>query len=109
MSNPAHDAWLRQQQSALLSGSVCTHCGSAGSPERRRRGSLALEIGLWVLALITLPLFALGAPILFLLVAVFYTLWRFSMREVCPRCGAQAMIPADTPRGREVLQRGGLL
>ena len=68
---------------------VCLDCHSIGQPIITVRGSLWLEVFLWILG---------GFP------GILYSLWRLTTRsQVCPRCGKPSMIPADTPRGKELL------
>ncbi|MEQ8511552.1 MAG: hypothetical protein RJP96_14830 [Algiphilus sp.] len=69
---------------------ICTACGHAGSERTITRGSLAIEIILWLF---------------FIVPGLIYSLWRMTSRyHVCPKCRHAAMIPADTPRGRQLAQ-----
>lgn len=69
---------------------VCTACHSVGRPRTKTRGLFAVEVLLWMC---------------FLIPGFLYTLWRVATRyKACARCEA-AVIPLDSPRGRE-LSRG---
>ena len=52
---------------------VCMQCGFSGRPLRLARGSLFLEVLLWLT---------------FIVPGVFYTLWRLESKT-CPRCRHQ--------------------
>ena len=71
----------------------CANCGSVGFPKTYTKGSFGLELLLWLC---------------FLIPGVFYSVWRLSSRyRGCPICGAPNMIPASSPRAKELLARGG--
>ena len=68
----------------------CNSCGTVGKPRVRNRGSSAIEIILWLLLLIP---------------GICYTLWRMGRKDrYCRACGAQSMIPADSPMARRHLE-----
>jgi hypothetical protein len=74
--------------SLVMTEMVCTNCGSRGFP--KAKGSLAVEIILWLL---------------FIIPGLIYSVWRgFSKHTVCPKCGAQNMVPFESPRGQEILK-----
>lgn len=80
--------------------SICTVCGYFGKPEIVTKGSIFVKVFLWGIALCS---FFLLFP---LLVAIFYSHWRLTTRQrICPKCGNSAMIPEDTPEGRELMKR----
>ncbi len=69
---------------------VCTTCGHHGPTRAHTRGSLAIEIVLWLA---------------FILPGLVYSLWRLSSRrQVCASCGAESILPADSPVGRRMLR-----
>lgn len=71
---------------------VCVNCGSRGEPATRTKGSTGLELVLWLC---------------FIVPGLIYSIWRVTSREkVCPVCKAGGMIPADSPRGRQLLDSG---
>lgn len=83
------------------SGTVCVTCASLGLPVRKTPGSLGLEIALWLLGIVTLPILIGG---LILLGALAYSIWRLAGRyDACPRCGGRQMVPRDSPVGTEIV------
>jgi hypothetical protein len=69
---------------------VCATCGHHGPTKAHTRGSLAVEIVLWL---------ALLVP------GLLYSLWRVSgRRQVCTSCGSDALIPPDSPVARRLLR-----
>lgn len=69
---------------------ICPACGSRGEPAMRIRGSLGIEIVLWLCLLVP---------------GLIYSLWRLTTRHpVCPACAQPGMIPIDTPVGRKLLE-----
>jgi ribosomal protein L37E len=72
----------------MASLSICTTCGFQGKPKTRTKGSIWIEIVLWICMI--LP-------------GVIYSIWRLTTREqVCPKCGNPTMIPLDTPQGAKL-------
>lgn len=70
--------------------SVCMQCGYHGKAKNATKGSLIIEIVLWLC---------------FLLPGLIYSLWRQSAyRKVCPKCGSEQMVPDNTPMARKMLQ-----
>ncbi|HEU5070434.1 MAG TPA: DUF4339 domain-containing protein [Verrucomicrobiae bacterium] len=69
---------------------ICQECGTIGHTTTRTKGSLGLEILLWLF---------------FFVPGLFYSIWRrSSQEEVCDRCAGK-MIPVDTPRGQMLMQQ----
>jgi hypothetical protein len=67
---------------------VCTYCGHVGDPTSQAKGSILIEIILWLC---------------FLIPGLIYSIWRMtSKQKVCPSCGHAGMIPIDSPKGREL-------
>jgi len=65
---------------------ICATCGFQGQAKLHTRGSILIEIVLWLA---------------FIVPGVIYSLWRLSTRqEVCPSCANPSMIPLDSPRGK---------
>lgn len=76
---------------------ICKNCGYIGDEKTIVKGSVGIEIILWVLGLLTLGIF--------ILFALPYSLWRvFSKEKACPKCSAPNMIPLDTPAGKKLAQ-----
>lgn len=69
---------------------VCTSCGFVGLPKRTAKGSLGIEIILWLC---------------FLVPGLIYSMWRLaSYHNACPECKNVSMIPADSPKGRKLVE-----
>lgn len=84
---------------------ICRSCGRQGQPKKKSKGSRALELALWLGAIIAfVVMFPVGG--LFAVVALVYSLWRLftaSPVTVCPACyGEATMIPTDTPEGQRI-------
>lgn len=70
---------------------ICPHCGTRANPKQITRGSLLIEIVLWLC---------------FLIPGLIYSIWRLTTRyTACPACGAAGMIPVDTPHGKRLLEQ----
>lgn len=68
---------------------ICQSCGTIGHRRLMTRGSILIEIVLWCC---------------FLVPGLLYSLWRHASRYyVCPACGGQVMIPADSPKAQNRL------
>ena len=67
---------------------ICTACGYAGNSRRVTKGSLLIELFLWLCLLVP---------------GVLYSLWRMTTKhDACPKCGSTAMVPADSPMGAKL-------
>jgi hypothetical protein len=67
---------------------VCMRCEETRVPNDSAKGSLALEILLWVCAI--LP-------------GVVYSIWRRTTQTPsCPVCGSKELIPAHVPKGERI-------
>lgn len=79
---------------------ICTQCGTPGKPKTITKGSILVELILWVMGLLTF-LFFFFIPIL---IPIGYSMWRhLSRSKGCKQCGG-AMIKTDTPVGRNLLK-----
>ncbi len=79
----------RAKRSANL---YCPHCGSVSGGISHTRGSMLVELILWLC---------------FLAPGIIYSVWRISSRQtVCPSCFSPDVIPVDSPRARRELGRG---
>lgn len=75
---------------ARLADDVCLRCGSVDGARQVRRGSLVVEVLLWLM---------------WLLPGLIYTAWRWStLHAVCVCCGAAELVPVDSPRGRQLMR-----
>lgn len=67
---------------------LCTNCGHQGKPKRVTKGSFLIEVVAWLC---------------FIVPGIIYSLWRVTTRyDACPACGATNMVPADSPRGKQL-------
>lgn len=61
----------------------CTSCGSEGPSSTQTRGSIWIEVILWLC---------------FLIPGVIYSIWRLTTRrQVCSTCGASSLVPPGSP------------
>lgn len=68
---------------------ICTTCGTLGSARQHTRGSIWIEIFLWLLLLVP---------------GIIYSIWRHTTRgKVCGQCGGTQLIAVGTPVGRNLL------
>lgn len=69
---------------------VCTMCGYVGLPKRTAKGSTIIELALWLC---------------FLVPGLIYSMWRLaSYHNACLKCGNASMIPADSPKGKKLVE-----
>lgn len=82
---------LEKQKFRQIQGQyICTNCGYLGKPVKVTRGSIFIEIILWLA---------------FLIPGLIYSLWRLTTRyQACPKCRHESMIPADSPRGQKLIR-----
>lgn len=63
--------------------SYCTSCGTEGPSKKVTKGSLLIEIILWLC---------------FIVPGLIYSVWRVSSRhQACPSCGATTLVPPNSP------------
>ena len=68
---------------------ICTSCGYKGKPKRIAKGSILVEIALWLF---------------FIVPGLIYSIWRLASKyDACPQCKNQSMIPTDSPIGKKLL------
>ena len=71
-----------------MSKLICSNCGTLGKPKLITKGSLLIEIVLWLC---------------FLIPGLIYTIWRHNTRtKGCRSCGAENLIPLDSPMGKKL-------
>ncbi|MBX6334375.1 YqaE/Pmp3 family membrane protein [Candidatus Saccharibacteria bacterium] len=69
---------------------ICPNCGYMGQAKKVTKGSILIEIVLWLC---------------FLIPGLIYSIWRLTSKHLaCPQCGAQNLVPLDSPRGRKLQQ-----
>lgn len=67
---------------------MCLTCGVQGKPKKFTKGSIWLEIAIWLV---------------FFPIGVVYTMWRLTSKfEGCPHCKTPTMVPAYSPMGRKM-------
>lgn len=70
---------------------ICSNCGYLGRPKSEIKGSCLLEGLLWLF---------------FIIPGIIYTIMRsHSATKVCPKCKSPNMVPVNTPRGQELIQK----
>jgi uncharacterized membrane protein YqaE (UPF0057 family) len=68
---------------------VCPSCGYVGSQRSYTKGSIWVELFLWL---------CLAIP------GLIYSIWRLSSKyKGCPKCKNPGMIPADSPVGKKII------
>ncbi len=68
---------------------ICLNCGTQGNPSKHTKGSIWIELVLWLL---------------FIVPGLLYSLWRLTSKVlVCPSCKQPVMIPIDSPKGKEMM------
>lgn len=73
-----------------MSEVVCTSCGYVGEPIAITKGSIWIEVVLWLC---------------FLVPGLIYSIWRLSTRyDGCPSCGQTTIIPVDSPMAKKFLR-----
>ncbi len=71
---------------------LCTRCLEEGAPRRPPRGTLLVELLLWLFLCWTVVI-PLG-----------YSLWRFLSRDrECRTCGARTLVPSDSRAAERLL------
>jgi hypothetical protein len=72
---------------------ICSACGHVGSGKNTPKGSLGVEILLWLF---------------FIIPGLIYSIWRqSSYHKACPVCGSANLIPVDSPVGQKLLKDQG--
>lgn len=70
----------------------CKTCGYSGSVKSKTKGSLIIEIILWIC---------------FIIPGLIYSVWRMTTKGlVCPSCGGTELIPVNSPIAQQLLGSG---
>ena len=78
----------------MSSEQVCTRCASTGNTRTATPGSFVIELLLWLF---------------FIVPGLMYSVWRITSRkEVCGACGSDQLVPADSPRGRQLIKNSSV-
>lgn len=84
---------LKIKPSKMSQNLICSSCGHIGESKLKAKGSMAVEIVLWLC---------------FLIPGLIYSVWRISSKQnICSKCGSSTLIPVDTPVGRKILSDQG--
>jgi hypothetical protein len=68
---------------------LCTVCGYQGKPKLKTKGSIGVELILWLFLIIP---------------GLIYSIWRHTNSyKCCPICGSCNMIPLTSPKARQIL------
>ena len=68
---------------------VCATCHAVAKPKLHTKGSLLIELILWLLLIVP---------------GLLYSLWRHNSRQkVCPECGSTELLPPQSPRAKKIL------
>lgn len=71
-----------------MSQLICSNCGTIGSPKTVTKGSILIEIVLWIC---------------FIVPGLIYSIWRLTTRtKACRSCGADNMVPLTSPMGKKL-------
>lgn len=74
-----------------MSEKFCTTCGTVAKPKSVTRGSVWLELVLWLM---------------FIIPGLLYSIWRLTTRHhACRACGAQTLVPVDSPVAKARLDK----
>ncbi len=85
--------------------SICENCGTVGFPAKKVAGAFWIEILLYMIAIVFIPM----TLFLSLIVPIAYTISRHSSAQrVCYKCGG-TMIPINTPMGKKLMKDMGVV
>lgn len=69
----------------------CNNCGFTGRRKTETKGSILIEIVLWLCLIVP---------------GVIYSIWRMTTRcKVCPKCENRLMIPTNSPKYKELTMK----
>lgn len=72
---------------------VCKDCGTVEESKTKARGSMGIEVVLWLC---------------FLIPGLIYSIWRMSSKyEACSACGSDKVLPLSSPIGAQIAQSSG--
>ena len=71
-----------------MSQIICSNCGTIGTPKTITKGSIMIEIVLWIFSIVP---------------GIIYSIWRLTTRaKACRSCGAENMLPLNSPMGKKL-------
>ena len=79
----------------LINGFICAKCGTKTKPITVTRGTIWIEIVLWLFLLIP---------------GIVYTIWRLTSKyKACSICKSPDIVPLDSPRGKKLTTEFGAM
>ena len=67
---------------------ICSSCGTIGNPKSFTRGSILIEIILWLC---------------FIIPGLIYSIWRQTTKiKACRHCKAETLVPLNSPMGKKL-------
>jgi len=83
--------FLKDGRISKAGAMICPSCGTQGDPTTITKGSLGVEILLWIC---------------FLVPGLIYSVWRTSTRyKACPSCQHAPMLGINTPNGKILAEK----
>jgi|GEM_PF-983782 len=80
----------QKKASPVKGGYICTQCGNIGDPKTETKGSIIIEIVLWLC---------------FLIPGLIYSIWRLTSRyKACKLCNGNSVIPINSPVGMQIIE-----
>lgn len=68
---------------------ICPNCGFKGKPQKITKGSIFIEIILWLFLIIP---------------GLCYSIWRMTTKVLaCPKCKMMGMVDTNSPRGQKLV------
>lgn len=68
---------------------ICSNCGYQGVPKKVTKGSIIIELALWIMLIVP---------------GIIYSLWRMTSKyKACPKCLSETMIPMDSPMAQKLV------
>lgn len=98
----AQIAAAKSEYSTRPTTHICKDCGAGGNGGKSLKGSLTVAVGLWVFGIFLASIWSWLA----IVPAIVYSFWRSTTRAIrCKACGSNAVIPVNSPAGREFAER----
>ena len=104
-SHVANFSGLCEQIVAMTPSHICVTCHTQDCPRSAIKGSVILELFLWLSAVVCTLAISFLLGVFALAVAIAYSVFRLASRKrVCPSCGSADVIPISSPRARSLVQ-----
>lgn len=79
---------------------ICLNCGHQGSPKDISKGTFITELSFWVVTAII----AASSTWALLIAPLAFTIYRATNKvAVCELCNSKEIIPADSPKGKSLI------